>query len=57
MIELNNITRSFGNLKVLKGISLNVNNGEIVSITGPSGAGKTTLLQIMGSLDKHNCNG
>ena len=52
MIELNNITRSFGNLKVLKGISLNVNNGEIVSITGPSGAGKTTLLQIMGSLDK-----
>ena len=52
MIELDSITRSFGNLKVLKGISLNVNNGEIVSITGPSGAGKTTLLQIMGSLDK-----
>ena len=52
MIELDNITRSFGTLQVLKGISLNVNRGEIISITGPSGAGKTTLLQIMGSLDK-----
>ena len=52
MIELQDITRSFGTLQVLKGISLNVEKGEIVSITGPSGAGKTTLLQIMGSLDK-----
>ena len=52
MIELDNITRSFGSLKVLKGISLKVDKGEIISITGPSGAGKTTLLQIMGSLDK-----
>ena len=52
MIELDNITRSFGSLKVLKGISLNIERGEVVSITGPSGAGKTTLLQIMGSLDK-----
>ena len=52
MIELDNITRSFGSLQVLKGISLKVDNGEIISITGPSGAGKTTLLQIMGSLDK-----
>jgi ABC-type antimicrobial peptide transport system, ATPase component len=52
MIELENITRSFGSLQVLKGISLKVNKGEIISITGPSGAGKTTLLQIMGSLDK-----
>ena len=52
MITLENITRSFGTLQVLKGISLNVEKGEIVSITGPSGAGKTTLLQIMGSLDK-----
>jgi ABC-type antimicrobial peptide transport system, ATPase component len=52
MIELDNITRSFGSLNVLKGISLKVERGEVVSITGPSGAGKTTLLQIMGSLDK-----
>ena len=52
MIELENIKRSFSGLEVLKGISLNVEKGEIVSITGPSGAGKTTLLQIMGSLDK-----
>ena len=52
MIELENITRSFGSLQVLKGISLRVEKGEIISITGPSGAGKTTLLQIMGSLDK-----
>lgn len=52
MIELQDITRSFGTLQVLKGISLNVEKGEIVSITGPSGAGKTTLLQIMGTLDK-----
>lgn len=52
MIELENITRSFGSLQVLKGISLKVEKGEIISITGPSGAGKTTLLQIMGSLDK-----
>ncbi len=52
MIELENITRSFGSLQVLKGISLNIERGEVVSITGPSGAGKTTLLQIMGSLDR-----
>ena len=52
MIELNNITKSFGSLNVLKGVSLTVNKGEILSITGPSGAGKTTLLQIMGSLDR-----
>lgn len=52
MIELENITRSFGSLQVLKGISLSIGKGEVVSITGPSGAGKTTLLQIMGSLDK-----
>ena len=52
MIKLDNITKSFGDLKVLKGISLEVSDGEIVSIVGPSGAGKTTLLQIMGSLDK-----
>ncbi len=52
MISVQNIKKSFGNLNVLKGISFNIEQGEIVSIVGPSGAGKTTLLQIMGSLDK-----
>lgn len=52
MISLKNITKSFGALQVLKGISLDINKGEIVSIVGPSGAGKTTLLQIVGTLDK-----
>lgn len=51
MITLRNITKSFGNLQVLKGIDLHINKGEVVSIVGPSGAGKTTLLQIMGTLD------
>ncbi|MCQ2083200.1 MAG: ABC transporter ATP-binding protein [Bacteroidaceae bacterium] len=51
MIELKDIKRSFSGLEVLKGISLSIEKGEIVSITGPSGAGKTTLLQIMGTLD------
>ena len=44
--------KSFGSLQVLKGIDLEINKGEIVSIVGPSGAGKTTLLQIMGTLDE-----
>ncbi len=52
MIEIKNITKSFGALNVLKGIDLHIEKGEIVSIVGPSGAGKTTLLQIMGTLDK-----
>lgn len=52
MITVKGITRSFGDLQVLKGIDLSINKGEIVCIVGPSGAGKTTLLQIMGTLDK-----
>ena len=52
MIKLEGITKSFGSLQVLKGIDLEINQGEIVSIVGPSGAGKTTLLQIMGTLDE-----
>ena len=52
MIKVENITKSFGDLKVLKGINMKVKRGEILSITGPSGAGKTTLLQIIGSLDR-----
>lgn len=52
MITCKNITKSFGELQVLKGIDLSVSQGEIISIVGPSGAGKTTLLQIMGTLDQ-----
>ena len=52
MIKLEGITKRFGSLQVLKGIDLEINKSEIVSIVGPSGAGKTTLLQIMGTLDE-----
>lgn len=52
MIEIKDVTKSFGSLQVLKGIDLCIEKGEIVSIVGPSGAGKTTLLQILGTLDK-----
>lgn len=51
MIQLTNITKAFGSLQVLKGITLTIGDSEVVSIVGPSGAGKTTLLQIMGTLD------
>ncbi len=50
MIRTVNIIKSFGNLQVLKGIDLEIMEGEIISIVGASGAGKTTLLQIMGTL-------
>ena len=52
MIELKNIYKSFGSLEVLRNVSATINNGEVVSIVGPSEAAKTTLLQIAGSLDK-----
>ena len=52
MIQLRQVTKSFGSLQVLRGIDLDVKAGEVVSIVGPSGAGKTTLLQIMGTLDR-----
>ena len=52
MIEVREIHKSFGSLKVLKGVDLEIKKGEIVSIIGKSGAGKTTLLQIIGTLDK-----
>lgn len=52
MITIENIHKSFGTLEVLKGISLTVEQGELVSIVGPSGAGKTTLLQIMATLSR-----
>lgn len=52
MIQATDIRKSFGTLEVLKGVSISVSKGEIVSIIGPSGAGKTTLLQIIGTLDQ-----
>lgn len=52
MIEIKDISKSFGNLQVLRNVNAVINDGEIVSIVGPSGAGKTTLLQIAGTLDK-----
>jgi lipoprotein-releasing system ATP-binding protein len=52
MIEGKNIAKSYGTLKVLKGVDISVASAEVVSIVGSSGAGKSTLLQIMGTLDK-----
>jgi len=52
MIRGENITKSFGNLQVLKGINIHIPEGKIVSIVGASGAGKTTLLQILGTLSR-----
>ena len=51
MIEIGHINKSYGQLHVLRDVSVTIEKGEIVSIVGPSGAGKTTLLQIIGALD------
>ena len=52
MIKISGIEKSYGNLKVLKGIDLEISEGEVIAICGASGAGKSTLLHIMGTLDK-----
>ena len=52
MIQIQNIHKRFGELEVLKGISMEVSRGELISVVGASGAGKTTLLQIIGTLSR-----
>ncbi len=52
MLSATGIEKKYGNLQVLKGVDISINQGEIVSIVGSSGAGKSTLLHILGTLDK-----
>lgn len=51
MIEIRNVSKSYGNLNVLQNLSLSIQEGAVTAIVGPSGAGKTTLLRILGSLE------
>lgn len=55
MIKARDIKKRYDSVEVLRGIDIDISEGEIVSIVGPSGAGKTTLLQIIGSLDRPDC--
>jgi lipoprotein-releasing system ATP-binding protein len=54
MIKASNINKSYGALKVLNGVSIDIKKGKVISIVGPSGAGKTTLLHILGTLDRED---
>ncbi|MEO6168572.1 MAG: ABC transporter ATP-binding protein [Chitinophagales bacterium] len=54
MIQATNIHKYYGDLHILRGVSINIASGEVVSIVGPSGAGKSTLLHILGTLDRAN---
>jgi lipoprotein-releasing system ATP-binding protein len=54
MIRASSIHKSYGSLNVLKGVSILINKGEVISVVGASGAGKTTLLHILGTLDRAN---
>ena len=57
MLHAENLTKNYGDLKVLKGVGLETQQGEVVSIVGSSGAGKTTLLQLLGTLEKPDTGG
>jgi lipoprotein-releasing system ATP-binding protein len=52
MIDVQGITKSFGDLQIIKGVDLHIAKGEVIAIAGASGAGKTTLLQILGTLER-----
>lgn len=54
MVKAKNINKSYGALKVLKDVSIDIKKGEVISIVGPSGAGKTTFLHILGTLDRED---